>query len=172
MFTWKRLTTNLFEVQVLDFPHVRCHSSDESFRRIKRTNCDSISCYTFHATYVITLFPKHAKVLRSFLPQSYSHPKIYTIYYIILYYIILYYIILYYIFIYIYTYIYIIIYILYIYLLYIYIDAQRKTLLVNVSTCVFISIASQIRKNVHITKNTIDVLFNNFKRNLPSTRCK
>ena len=52
------------------------------------------------------------------------------------------------------------------------IDAQRKTLLVNVSTCVFISIASQIRKNVHITKNTIDVLFNNFKRNLPSTRCE
>ena len=43
--------------------------------------------------------------------------------------------------------------------IYIYIDAQRKTLLVNVSTCVFISIASQIRKNVHITKNTIDVLF-------------
>ena len=52
------------------------------------------------------------------------------------------------------------------------IDAQRKTLLVNVSTCAFISIASQIRKNVHITKNTIDVLFNNFKRNLPSTRCE
>ena len=54
----------------------------------------------------------------------------------------------------------------------IYTNAQRKTLLVNISTCVFISIASQIRKNVHITKNTIDVLFNNFKRNLPSTRCK